>query len=234
MLFVNSFASSPRRYLMAEITFFDLASRPKNSCWSLNPWKTRLQLNYKGVKYNTEWLEYPDLAPRLKSLGLDPNAAGVSAASYTSPSVLFHDDSKAFMDSKSIATEIEKRYPSPVLPVKTPMQERLEKVFLDVQDTLRPELVPRVPKNLLNPRSKEYFERTRAERLQMSLDEFERRGGGQQAWEKASEGLKKIAGLLQENEGPFFDGEQGENPSREARCSESAECVFINFRPYVD
>jgi hypothetical protein len=28
----------------------------------------RLILNYKGIEYDTEWVEYPDVEPRLRSL----------------------------------------------------------------------------------------------------------------------------------------------------------------------
>jgi len=27
-----------------------------------------MALNYKGVDYNTEWVEYPDIAPKFKEL----------------------------------------------------------------------------------------------------------------------------------------------------------------------
>jgi hypothetical protein len=30
-------------------------------------------LNFKGIDYKTEWVEYPDLMPTLKGIGLDPN-----------------------------------------------------------------------------------------------------------------------------------------------------------------
>jgi len=30
--------------------------------------KARISLNFKGIDYETQWLEYPDVAPTLKSL----------------------------------------------------------------------------------------------------------------------------------------------------------------------
>ena len=113
------------------------------------------------------------------------------------------------MDSKAIAAEIEKRYPTPALPVDTPMQKQLEPVFSQMMGCLRPDIVPRVPRTALNPVSKEYFDSTRAERLGMSLEKLEETQGGKQAWEKGEAGLKKIAGLLKETGGPFLDGQQG-------------------------
>ena len=36
--------------------------------WSLTRSKARMVLNFKGIPYTTEWVEYPDLAPKFKAL----------------------------------------------------------------------------------------------------------------------------------------------------------------------
>jgi hypothetical protein len=68
-----------------QIILYDLPSKPPCQSWSLNPWKStrqnhhpfyaytdttlaRLLLNYKGIPYKTEWIEYPDVEPKFKSL----------------------------------------------------------------------------------------------------------------------------------------------------------------------
>ena len=72
-----------------EIILYDLPSKDPCKSWSLNPWKTRLVLNYKGLPYKTEWTEYPDLASKFSSLGVPKNTAeGVPP--YTSPCVRTH------------------------------------------------------------------------------------------------------------------------------------------------
>ncbi|KAK5273614.1 hypothetical protein LTR96_000214 [Exophiala xenobiotica] len=48
-----------------EVILYDLPSKQGTS-WSLNPWKTRLVLNYKSIPYKTEWTEYPDLKPKFE------------------------------------------------------------------------------------------------------------------------------------------------------------------------
>ncbi|PSN72789.1 hypothetical protein BS50DRAFT_568392 [Corynespora cassiicola Philippines] len=53
---------------MSQVILYDIPSKEPKTCWSLNPWKPRLILNYKGIDYKTEWVEYPDLAPYFKSL----------------------------------------------------------------------------------------------------------------------------------------------------------------------
>lgn len=72
---------------MSQIILFDLPSKDR-CAWSLNPWKSksrdflsnmkyqayqflaRLALNFKGIDYKTEWLEYPDIAAKFKSLSV--------------------------------------------------------------------------------------------------------------------------------------------------------------------
>ena len=51
-----------------EVILYDIPSKPRCHGWSLNPWKTRMALNYKKVPYKTEWIEFPDLAPKFKEL----------------------------------------------------------------------------------------------------------------------------------------------------------------------
>lgn len=55
---------------MAKVTLYDLPSKNPCRTWSLNPWKTRLLLNYKEIEYDTEWIEYPDIAPKFKALSV--------------------------------------------------------------------------------------------------------------------------------------------------------------------
>lgn len=53
---------------MTEYVLYDLPNPGRNSCWSVNTWKTRAALNFKGIPYKTEWVEFPDIAPLLQSL----------------------------------------------------------------------------------------------------------------------------------------------------------------------
>jgi hypothetical protein len=64
-----------------EVVLYDLPSQ-QGVAWSLNPWKSapinpnpqynntntqkaRMVLNYKKIPYTTEWVEYPDLEPKV-------------------------------------------------------------------------------------------------------------------------------------------------------------------------
>ncbi|KAJ1307256.1 hypothetical protein OPQ81_001369 [Rhizoctonia solani] len=50
------------------IIFYDILS--EHGTWSPNTYKTRLTLNYKHIPYRVEYISYPDIAPKLKELGV--------------------------------------------------------------------------------------------------------------------------------------------------------------------
>jgi hypothetical protein len=81
---------------MSSVTLYDIPGRDNRGGWSLNPWKSkvgfypelhcthskktaRLALNFKGIEYDTEWLEYPNIAPVLKAKYVTP---GVSVSRF--------------------------------------------------------------------------------------------------------------------------------------------------------
>ncbi|KAI0682851.1 hypothetical protein BC835DRAFT_807562, partial [Cytidiella melzeri] len=51
------------------IIFYDIDSSKPGRAWSPNTWRTRYALNYKGIPYRTEWVEYPDIEPLCKKIG---------------------------------------------------------------------------------------------------------------------------------------------------------------------
>lgn len=192
-----------------KVILYDLPSKDKNcTCWSPNPWKTRLALNFKGIPYETQWVEYPDVAPLLKSFGLAPQEGKI--APYTIPTVRFpQDGGKHVMNSEAISEEIERRYPSPQWPSLHLDDPVLPRVYAAVKEAflMRAALLPPVPRDILNAESAEYFWRTRKELFGMELDELEKTQGGDKAWEAATPGLKKLGDLLREKpEGPYFLG----------------------------
>ena len=166
--------------------------------------KTRLIFNLKKIPYKTTWLEYPEIAPKLESLGLAPNTEG---ASYTSPAIVL-PDGRPFMDSRIIAAELENLHPSPSLHLNSPVLPQVEALMLKtVSLPLRGVIMPKIPKNLLNPPSAEYFERTRAKRFGCPLSELEKKTSEDEAWKNAEPAIYELAELLKKQSGPFFLGE---------------------------
>ncbi|KAK1517630.1 uncharacterized protein CCOS01_11887 [Colletotrichum costaricense] len=187
-----------------KLIFFDIPDR-NGACWSLNPWKTRLTLNYKGIDYKTEWLEYPDIEPRLKPTGLEGDPDQIKP--YTCPTVQYPDGTY-IMNSAKIIKRIEADYPEPPLYIDSevlqPMYDLLSKTF----GALVAVLLPNVPRKMLGEYSAEYFHRTRAEMFGVSLDELEKTKGGDEAWANAKQPLEGLAKLLDKTDGPYFLGDK--------------------------
>ncbi|TFK22710.1 hypothetical protein FA15DRAFT_671246 [Coprinopsis marcescibilis] len=111
------------------ITFYDIPSSPPKRAWSPNTWKTRLTLNYKGLAYKTEWLEYPEITPFYKVHGIAPTQIYADGSHYHSLPVIKDEDESTgevtyIADSLEIAKYLDGKYPT------TP------KVVLDEDGTL--------------------------------------------------------------------------------------------------
>ncbi|PSK49445.1 hypothetical protein B9Z65_8240 [Elsinoe australis] len=164
-----------------------------------------MTLNFKGLDYETQWVEYPDIAPTMKAFGIPPNKEGTE---YTIP-VLKTEKGEHIMDSKKIAEHLESTYPPgdyASIKLDNPDQQRVVDALSKVAEQLTPIVMPLIPRNVLNPPSAEYFRETRAQRFGMSLDELESKEGGEKAWSNAKEPLDNLAKILRETEGPYFLG----------------------------
>ncbi|KAI0473926.1 putative glutathione S-transferase [Xylariaceae sp. FL0804] len=183
-----------------EIVFFDLGSKSPGGCWSLNTWKTRFVLNFKELNYKTEWLEYPDIKPRLE------DHFPRDKESLTCPTVLMPDGSYV-MDSYLIAELIEEKHPEPSLHLDSPVIQKIKDQMPAIMKALGPIYVPQVVKRLLTEYNHPYWYRTREEWVGMPLEQFEREQGGEQAFIKAEEPLRAVTSVLRDNgDGPFFMG----------------------------
>ena len=113
------------------------------------------------------------------------------------------------MESKAIATRLERDHPSPPLHMDSPKLKQVEQLLSKIRDPLKAVWMPRVP-NILPERSKEYFERTRAEALGKPLEEFAKLNGGEEAWIEAMPGIKELGELIKKEGGPFVMGDSRE------------------------
>ncbi|KAK4129679.1 hypothetical protein N657DRAFT_640345 [Parathielavia appendiculata] len=188
-----------------QIVLFDLASKEPRSCWSLNPWKTRMLLNYKGLDYRTEWVEYPDIQPTL-SPHLPPNGIDVP---YTIPTIRLPSGTYV-TDSRKIAAALEEAHPSPPIHLDSPTLAKLEDLMRRIMVALQPVYIPLVPKRLLNEASLPHWHSTRPRWVgTSSIDEYERMNPASEAWDRAENFLKEVTGLLKaQADGPCFLGRE--------------------------
>ncbi|KAF1841199.1 uncharacterized protein K460DRAFT_322182 [Cucurbitaria berberidis CBS 394.84] len=192
--------------MSSPVVLYDIPSK-QGTAWSLNPWKTRMILNFKGVDYKTEWIEYPNLAPTLKSFGLPPNDKDAPGyfTDYSSPAIRYADGTFG-MDSWPIAHQLEKHYPSPSLYLDDPVVVQIRDHVFKLMGPLVPHLIPKVPL-ILSETSATYFYETREKAFGAPLQEIERTKATEQCWEDAKAPAKEAGDLLRKNDGPFFLGE---------------------------
>ncbi len=118
-------------------------------------------------------------------------------------------DGRFVMDSRPIADELEKLQPEPSLRLDNGFTDRAQGAVGKTIGPLLPEILPKVPKVLLNEASVGYFEETRKAAFGMSLAAFGKsEKSGEAAWQGAEEGLKELKSLLTEDaSGPFVEGQ---------------------------
>ncbi|KAH4075478.1 hypothetical protein HBH92_042280 [Parastagonospora nodorum] len=193
--------------MSSQIIFYDLPSK-QGTAWSLNPWKIRMVLNFKQIPYTTSWIEYPDLAPQLSSLGIPPNdrSAPDYKTDYAIPTITMPDGTH-MMDSWPIAHKLEEIHPSPSLRLDDPIVLKVRDQIANIMKPLTGFVIPKVPKRVLNERSAVYFNETRKERFGMSLVEVEETMATGEKWEEARVPVLEAVGWLEESGGPYFLGE---------------------------
>ncbi|ROT40781.1 hypothetical protein SODALDRAFT_343061 [Sodiomyces alkalinus F11] len=188
-----------------KVVLYDLPSKGRSACWSLNPWKTRLVLNFKNIPYETQWVEYPDIEPLFKSFGIPPQTGEIAA--YTIPAIRT-PQGNYIMNSLPIAQALEALQPEPSLRVDDPAVSRVQALVQETLMALAAVLLAPVPRDLLREASVPYFEETRKNLFGMSLAELEEAKGGDPAWEAARPLFAKAGAALREVPGPFFLGEK--------------------------
>ncbi|KAH6911357.1 hypothetical protein BKA70DRAFT_1538284 [Coprinopsis sp. MPI-PUGE-AT-0042] len=112
------------------ITLFDLPSNTSTKAWAPNPWKTRLCLNYKGIPYKTEWVEFPDIRALYEKYSTPANARsdGSPEPFYSLPAILDVNPTTGeeimIADSLKIAKYLDTAYPNTPRVLPSPHDEK--------------------------------------------------------------------------------------------------------------
>ncbi|OAG03094.1 uncharacterized protein CC84DRAFT_1096729 [Paraphaeosphaeria sporulosa] len=190
---------------MPKIILYDFPSREPCAAWLPSAWKARMALNYKKIDYETQWVEYPDVAPLAKSLLVCIPPGEGPGLPYTIP-IMTTAGGEHIMDSKKIVDYLEEHYAPPDYPslhLDSPILARVTEQMPGIMQRWASSVFPR---NLLNPRSAEYYERTRKGFFGISLEEFGRQKSGE-AWAELDATWGGLAALLRATEGPYFMGD---------------------------
>lgn len=160
------------------IIFYDIPCIVQGQPWSPNTMKTRYCLTFKGLPFQTVWLEFPDIKPFYEQHSLAPTTLldikGAPTPVDTLPIIMDPNTNRLITDSFAIAQYLDEQYPDTpkVLPNNT---AALVHVF---QTAFRNAMMGAsllacfrgVQK--LNPVSKEYYIRTRGEQFGIPWEQF--------------------------------------------------------------
>lgn len=150
------------------ITLFDIPSAPPNRAWSPNTWRTRFCLNYKGLPYKTEWVEYPDIASVYAKYNTPaPSTDEDGHPFYSLPAILDDDKNGSptmIAGSLNIAKYLDETYPDTPLIFPEPGEEGMKRQQAfwahgaeDRFAPLYPLIWKQVMRTVLNPRSQAHF-----------------------------------------------------------------------------
>ncbi|KAG8746506.1 hypothetical protein FRC10_004640 [Ceratobasidium sp. 414] len=193
------------------IIFYDILAT--GGAWSPNTFKTRLALNYKGLPYRVKFISYPDIEPLLKELGFPPRLPifpRYTLPMIADPSSDPNGKPTYVVESFDIAVYLDDKYPTPKYPAIFPpgtraLQKLTTGVFTDeIGYSLAPFALPLVAgPGFLDDRGREYFLRTREQRLKVLEDPAET---GSKKWGEIHDKWDAFGKQLDYNSGP---GEQG-------------------------
>ncbi|CAE7132776.1 unnamed protein product [Rhizoctonia solani] len=197
------------------IIFYDILS--EHGTWSPNTYKTRLTLNYKKIPYRVEYVSYPDIAPKLKELGVrETNPTPYitySLPMIADPSPNPNGRPTYVVESFDIAVYLDKTYPAPKYPAVFPPGTRaVQKITSELYTNevgyaILPALLPLTARSgFLDERGREHFLKTRKGVFkQLPADT----SIGSKFWGDVHDKWKWFGEILDLNEdGPFVTGKQ--------------------------
>ncbi|KAL9065796.1 MAG: hypothetical protein Q9157_007357 [Trypethelium eluteriae] len=164
-------------------------------------------LNYKCISYVTVFLEFPDIEPTLKGLGLAPSQSA-SGSKYTVPAIQHTPTNTYIMDSAAIAPFLESTYPDPAVPLTSELGNEIEaKARAVVGTAFRTSVMPREI-GILSPRAQDYFRRTREAALGHRLEDLLGLGKEDSVWDAVDGDIRAVGELMRSRraEGPFVLG----------------------------
>jgi len=205
--------SYPSLSQIMTIILYDIPSLLPGKAWSPNTWKARVVLNYKGIPYRTEWVEFPDIEPLSKKLGIEPTDHKPDGSPrYTLP--VIHDPSTGvyIADSTAIAEYLEKTYPDTpsVFPNETiGFQKAFAAAFETSLDAVWSLIIPATYFKI-NPASVECFRRTAEIIFGQTLEDLLPTGNARtEGWAKFEKALASVYSYLAmtDEKGPYLLGD---------------------------
>jgi len=162
----------------------------------------RYCLNYKGLPYQTIWVEYPDVASTLQSAGVPPTSRKPDGSPmYTLPAIIDPNTGTAMADSLLIAEYLDATYPDRPMLVPNGTQTLLQAFVMAVTNNISPMFrfsMLITCKEILSERSDVYMRESRNDLLQgASVEDIYPKGEEAKVeWKKLEDGMAGIGQWL--------------------------------------
>lgn len=195
------------------IIFYDIPNLVQSEPWSPNTMKTRYCLTFKGLPFQTVWLEYPEIKPFYEQHSLVPTTLrtikGTPMPVHTLPIIMDPNTNRFITDSFAIAQYLDEQYPDTpkVLPNNTAaLVHVFHTAFYNaVKGTILLGCFRGAQK--LNPESKEYYIRTREERFGIPWEQFATPEKREEQWNALRAGCDTVDGWYAASSGQFMLGD---------------------------
>ena len=196
--------------LISSVPFFPRRTRPLDLLLIL---LHSFALNFKGIPYKTEWVEYPDIEALAKKIGAESTTKKTDGRDhYTLP--IIHDPSTGAViaDSFAIALYLDKTYPNtPLLfPPNTKSLTSIASSAIGryISGDFYTIVVLDTWKNL-NEASQRYFRQTRESDFGLKLEDFVPAGPvGEAKWNAAERGFDQFNTWITVGGTEFITGDQ--------------------------
>lgn len=167
--------------------------------------KQRYALNIKGLTYKIVWVEFPDIEAVAKQINAKALYERDGTPLCTLPMLFNHTTGAAITDSWNIARYLDETYPTRhvVIPRETAV---LQKTFLTV---VEPKLQIGIflytimqTQSQMNPRSREWYRKTREAELGRTLEEIGPEGSQEREmlWKNILDVFSQVSSWMEENE----------------------------------
>lgn len=189
----------------------------------------RLSLAFKGLTFKTEWLELPEIEPKMRELGAEPTSTWEDGKPlYTLPVIHDHATGRFVSDSTQIAFYLDDTYPE--RPTLFPFNARAPVMIVGeffAPTVMHPggDIFSHGAFKRFSPAGIEYVRRTRGEEMLTrvtSLPTAER----EPLWLAVRDGFSKVAKILSANgeDSVFF---YGNTPS-------FADFIIMGYLHYIE
>ncbi|KAI0258192.1 hypothetical protein BC834DRAFT_944641 [Gloeopeniophorella convolvens] len=159
-------------------TLYDVPGNAiKHHSWSPNVWKIRIVLNYKGIPHKTEWIEGYDIGAVGQRIGAPPTRHQHDGTPvYTVPMLVDPRTKTALSDSLPLALALERAHPDTPKLFPPGSEDAIAafdaEFMLSVVMNLAPLVVASVCAQLVTPKGRAFFRRSRERLFHGRLEEL--------------------------------------------------------------